>query len=213
MVSKKINNVIFDFDGTIAMTMKTVYDIYGEKADKYGFKKIDGSRVEELKKLSAKEFVGYLGIKESDFLSIHKEIMGELQDRMGRVEIKEGLMEVIEELKVSGIRVGIVTSNLKESVENFLNSHRITAFEYVEADKNLWEKGARLNEVISKNGWNKEEVVYVGDESRDVEAAKVAGIKIISVSWGYEARRNLEEAGANWVVDGPEEIKEIILGN
>lgn len=206
-----IKVVLFDFDGTLAMSMEMVYDIYGEVVEKYGIKKIDGSQVEELKKYSAKEFIRLLGIKPIDFPKIHQEVMGELSKRLEKVKLLSGIETILEKMKGRGMTVGIVTSNTIENVNRFLKVKGIARyFDIVDGEKDLWGKGEKLKRIIKKMGWKREEIVYVGDESRDVEAAKVAGIKIIGVSWGYEARENLVKAGADFVIDKPEELERIL---
>ncbi len=54
--------------------------------------------------------------------------------------------------------------------------------------------------------------IYVGDEIRDVEAAKKAGIRVIGVSWGYNSKNALLKAKPDHVIENPEEIESIVLG-
>ena len=55
-------------------------------------------------------------------------------------------------------------------------------------------------------GLKKEEVLYVGDSETDIKTAKNAGLKSIGCLWGFRDRETLEEAGADYIVDGPAEI-------
>ena len=207
-----IKVVLFDFDGTLAMSMEMVYDIYGEVAEKYNLVKVDGSQVEWLKKYSAKEFIKLLKIKPTDFPKIHREVMDEFSKRMEKVKLLPGAEAVLKKIKEKGMTMGIVTSNTVENVNRFLKVKGVlNYFDIVDDEKNLWGKGAKIKKLIKGKGWKSEEVIYVGDESRDVEAAKVAKIKIIGVGWGYEAKENLVKAGADYVVDKPEEIMPILL--
>lgn len=207
-----IKVVLFDFDGTLAMSMEMVYDIYGEVAEKYNLVKIDGSQVEALKKYSAKEFIKLLKIKPTDFPKIHREVMDEFSKRMEKVKLLAGVEVVLKKIKEKGMTMGIVTSNTVENVNRFLKAKGVlNYFDIVDDEKNLWGKGAKIKKLIKEKGWKSEEVIYVGDESRDVEAAKIAKIKVIGVSWGYEAKENLVKAGADFVVDKPEEILRILL--
>ena len=61
-------------------------------------------------------------------------------------------------------------------------------------------------------GAAKESAVYVGDSEVDVETAKNAGLPLIAVSWGFRGRAALEAAGAETVIDSPEELTKLILG-
>ena len=59
-------------------------------------------------------------------------------------------------------------------------------------------------------GVEKEEVVYIGHSEVDVATARNAGIKCISVTWGFRSRKLLEENGAKIFADKPEEILNLI---
>jgi phosphoglycolate phosphatase len=50
------------------------------------------------------------------------------------------------------------------------------------------------------------EAIYVGDDERDVEAGRAAGMKTIAVRYGYLNGGDPDAWGADWVVDSPEEV-------
>ena len=53
----------------------------------------------------------------------------------------------------------------------------------------------------------KDEVIYVGDTSVDMETGKNAGVrKTVGVSWGFRTREELMLSGADKVVDNPMDI-------
>ena len=52
-------------------------------------------------------------------------------------------------------------------------------------------------------------VLYVGDEVRDIEAAKKAGIRIAAVTWGYNSKKALEAYKPDYLVTKPEELLQI----
>ena len=51
-----------------------------------------------------------------------------------------------------------------------------------------------------------EECIYVGDSEVDVITAKNAGVKCLSVLWGFRDRKTLEEAGATHFCDDPKKM-------
>jgi phosphoglycolate phosphatase len=53
-------------------------------------------------------------------------------------------------------------------------------------------------------------VIYVGDETRDVEACKKVGIKIIGVTWGLHTPKALKKAGADYIINKPDEFHKIL---
>ena len=57
-----------------------------------------------------------------------------------------------------------------------------------------------------------QETLYVGDSNVDVQTGHNAGIKVAGVTWGFRGRKELEQAGADYVVDSAEELENLILG-
>jgi len=51
------------------------------------------------------------------------------------------------------------------------------------------------------------EVAYVGDEVRDVEAAREVGVTSIAVSWGYAERAALTALEPSYLVNEPLELE------
>ena len=60
-------------------------------------------------------------------------------------------------------------------------------------------------------GAPKDGAVYVGDSEVDVETARNAALPLIAVSWGFRGRAALEAAGAETIVDTPEELLKLCL--
>jgi phosphoglycolate phosphatase len=56
----------------------------------------------------------------------------------------------------------------------------------------------------------KSDFIYVGDEYRDIEAAKAANVKIISVTWGFNSREVLENANSGYIAEDTEEILKLL---
>lgn len=60
--------------------------------------------------------------------------------------------------------------------------------------------------ILRSLGVKKENTLYIGDSNVDVFTGKNAGITTCGVTWGFRGRGELEAAGADYVVDSPEEI-------
>ena len=52
---------------------------------------------------------------------------------------------------------------------------------------------------------------FIGDSNVDIETGYQANVETIGVTWGFRGRDELEEAGADFVVESPDEIKELIF--
>ena len=57
-----------------------------------------------------------------------------------------------------------------------------------------------------------EEVIYVGDETRDIEASKTIPIKVIAVSWGFNSAEALAKQNPDFLIQKPSELLKV-MGN
>ena len=64
-----------------------------------------------------------------------------------------------------------------------------------------------MNETEIKD---KNEILYIGDTGIDMQTSKNAGVKGIGVLWGFRSKKELIENGAEYIIDKPEEIFELI---
>lgn len=74
----------------------------------------------------------------------------------------------------------------------------------------MFGKGRVLGHVIQKQKLHQQKVVYVGDEVRDIEAAREAGIPIVAVSWGFNSVHRLQQSQPDYVVTDPKQLLEKI---
>ena len=65
-----------------------------------------------------------------------------------------------------------------------------------------------LNAILSLSGVSRDECIYVGDSDVDCFTAQNAGVKCCGVSWGFRGREELENAGADKVIDAPLQLIE-----
>ena len=61
-------------------------------------------------------------------------------------------------------------------------------------------------------GGTPERSVYVGDSEVDIQTAKNGGLTSCGVLWGFRSRQELEAEGADYLVENPEELIQVVLG-
>jgi pyrophosphatase PpaX len=123
----------------------------------------------------------------------------------------------LSRLRSAGIRVGVVTSKRRVSVEMALNSFpdlrnvvdRFVTMEDTNEHKPHPEPLWRGLELLG--GVPKEEAAYVGDSPFDVEAAKAAGLASVAVSWGAFSEARLREAEPDHLVPDVESAVDVLL--
>ena len=58
---------------------------------------------------------------------------------------------------------------------------------------------------------NKNDCILIGDRNFDVNGAHAVGIKCAGILWGFGSRKELEEAGADWIFEAPEDLEKFLL--
>jgi phosphoglycolate phosphatase len=129
-----------------------------------------------------------------------------LRARMPVVRAFEGIEAALHALRAAGCRTGILTSNARENVEAFLGQHALPPFDHVSCGASLFGKPALLRSLIERAGADPPESVYVGDEVRDIAAAKAAGARSIAVTWGYAHRDALAAQAPDHLVEAPADL-------
>jgi phosphoglycolate phosphatase len=141
------------------------------------------------------------------FLKLTQKILKELKKNITDLQPIAGMSELLAELKTVGFKVGILSSNNQENIQLFLTKHKINTIDFIYSEKNLFGKDKVLKHLIKKYGLSKEEVIYVGDEVRDVEASQKAEIKVMAVTWGFNSELRLKKSNPDYIIS---DIKEIL---
>lgn len=212
---KNIKYIIFDFDGTIADTLPFSFQKFLEMArvlniedltDKEIIKEIRSKSYQELLKGSFKE----AWLKIPFIINTIKNMQVELEKEMNNIKFFPGVKKLLLDLKKDGYKLAIISSNRKENIDKFIKFNKLDIFDFIHGKTDLFGKAGYLGKFITDFKLEKSEVVYVGDEIRDVEACKKVGIKMIGVSWGLHTVEVLKKNGADYIVNKPSEILKII---
>jgi len=198
--------VIFDFDGTLADTFSTVVSIVNSLAPRYGFHPLDIAAIASMRHLRAQDLLKVVRIPFWRIPSFLLEVKSVLGTQIEHVSPFPGIVPALESLHEKEYVLGILTSNRRETVELFLAHNAIILFDFVYSEKDLFGKARVLQNLMKQYQLSSEQVVYVGDETRDIEAAHHAGIRIVSVGWGFNSIRALEQAHPDILIHKPHEL-------
>ncbi|MEI7750377.1 MAG: HAD hydrolase-like protein [Candidatus Moraniibacteriota bacterium] len=194
--------ILFDFDGTIADT----FPIFLTFASQEGFRS-DPDQIDELRNLSMLEVVRRLKIpnwKIPFFAWKFHRYFGKVA---GSVRMIEGMAATIRLLRENGYMLGIVTSNSVPNVKKILDRENLVGcFDIIRSERNVFGKARTLKDVTRRLDADPKTVWYVGDEVRDVEAAREAGLRVASVCWGFNAEAILRAANPDRLTSRPEEL-------
>ena len=200
--------IVFDFDGTLADTVPVMLTLIEELAEEVGYDKeitvqdLDWVRDHEFKDIPKK--FGIPWIKIPYILLKGREL---LKKQMFSVPPCKGILEMLQELKKSGYILAILSSNRRDSIQEFIVKHNLEPyFTFVHSELNIFGKDKALLSLLKQFKMPLEETIYVGDEMRDIEACRKIKLDCISVSWGLNSHAALEKYGAQWIAAKPQDI-------
>jgi len=203
--------IIFDFDGTIADTLLSIVSITNRLAEEFGYKQTSQEDLASLRNLTSRQIIKQSGIPIFKIPFLIKKVKAELNNKIQGLNAFPGIKEAFIELKSQGNRLGIITSNSKENVTAFLHKNGLhELFDFIYSAPTIFGKSKVMNRVLKTENINSEEVIYVGDETRDIEAAKKTHIKVIAVTWGFNSKEVLAAQNPDFLIHKPDELIDAI---
>jgi phosphoglycolate phosphatase len=183
---------IFDFDGTLANSMIWFEKIVNELADAYGFKRIDEDEIELLRGYDALQIMKHLGLPAWKLAGIATHVRKMMSEQIHEVPLYDGVDTMLTSLADQGVTIAVVSSNIEDNVRCVLGPDLVALVRTFECGVSLWGKAAKLRKVLRHTGMSAADAIYVGDEIRDVQAARDVGMAAGAVVWGYNHAAALE---------------------
>lgn len=197
--------LIFDFDGTLADSFPWFVRIVNQVAEKYRFRRIEEAELETLRGYDARGLIRHLNIPfwKMPFIARHmKHLMAR---EIHHISLFDGIPELLQDLSRRGVRLAMVSSNSVENIRRVLGPEIASLFQYYECGGSIFGKKAKFRKVLKLSGISESEALCIGDEIRDLEAARRARIPFGAVSWGFttvEALRAQSPAAIFSSLDG-----------
>lgn len=199
-------HVLFDFDGTLGDTFRLGFEILNLLAPEFGFRPLPEAELDYARDLSTRALMKHLGISRMKLHKISRRGTEEITKRIDTVRSFPGVPEMVRNLHEQGFRLGVLTSNSEENVRSFLKAQGLEMFDFIESSSKLLGKGSVLRRLMKEHHLKPREILFIGDELRDIEAAQETGVHIAAVTWGYNSRKALEAASPDYVFETPGEI-------
>jgi len=206
----KTRCLVFDFDGTIADTIEEALLILNELSREYGFRSLKKSELAGAKNMTARQFIKHLEIPRLKVPRILTEGKKRLRDHIDTVAPCPGMVELIREAREQYDTVGILTSNSQENVEIFLEKHGIAVFDFISTISKLSGKAKNLKAIMRTFNLQPKEILFIGDELRDIKASKKAEVPIAAVTWGFNSEKAIRHAEPTFVVNDFQTLRDIL---
>jgi phosphoglycolate phosphatase len=203
--------VIFDFDGTLADSFGWFSRVFNEAAQAHGFRALDEAELEGLRYCDTREILKRLEIPARKLPSMMRFFRERMERDRGEIRLFEGVEELLRSLAEAGVVLAVVTSNSRANVEGVLGPKLTNLVRYFSCGSSLFGKHTKLHAVRRRARVEPGETVCIGDELRDLHAARKVGLPFGAVAWGYAHREVLEEHEPNAVFTIPKEIAEWVV--
>lgn len=202
-----IKYIVFDFDGTLVDTIDMAINIFNKIAHEYNLKQIEEEDRIALTTQKPKDLMKIYEVTQLKVVLLLLRIRKEMGKNLSDLKIVGDIKETLLGLKQSGFRLGILTSNSKNNVGIFLENNGMSdIIDFIYSGKNLFGKDKVMKSMLEQEKISKDEIIYVGDEMRDIEASKKVGIPVIAVSWGLNKREALESFKPDQMAHSPKDL-------
>jgi phosphoglycolate phosphatase len=194
-----VQYIVFDFDGTIADTFEVIKDIAKTEF---------GASESDFKLLKNKGLKGLINNKKISFWVLPKlaiKVMSRLKNKSD-IGLFPKIPELLKKLK-NNYKLGIVSSNSQQNILRILKKYRIeNLFEFIYSSSSIFGKHLVLKRMCKKYKINPDSIIYIGDEDRDILAAKKMEIKNIAVTWGFNSEERLKKIKPDSIATTPMQI-------
>lgn len=177
--------IIFDFDGTLADSAAWFAGALNSVARRYGFREIDLAEMARLRGRPNREIMQALRVSpwKLPFIAAHMRRLA--AEAAPSIDLFPGVADMLRRLSARGVKVAIVSSNSEAVVRKVLGPELASLVAHYGCGASIFGKAAKFRQVIRAAGVADADVLSVGDEVRDIEAARKVRLAAGAVTWGY----------------------------
>ncbi len=211
--------VIFDFDGTLANTLPSIAGCGNTALLNNGLGAIPQEEYNYLVGEGADRLIhNMLAFWNADNEELYERVRADYIEEYSTnylpgTVVYEGIEELLDELKRKEIYLAVLSNKPHEMTQVIANElFGSNLFEVVfgkqkDVPRKPDPKGVEL--ILEQLAAAKEETIFLGDTSVDIQTAKNAGLYSVGAAWGFRGRQELMSAGADKIIEKPAELLEL----
>ena len=199
-------HIIFDFNGTLVDSSDLMHEVLSGLIQKSRFKSLTTKDFETSQKLPPMKKIKMLlfSIKyQPIFLRV-------FNTRLSELVFANGVKPMLALLNEKGQPFSILSSNTSEMIIKFFQEHKIQTDSVFQSNWLLGKKAA-IKKFMKQNGCNAGDMLYIGDEKRDIAVCNKLGVDVIFVKWGFDGNEDISGCKVKAAVQTPEELTELLL--
>ena len=196
---------IFDFDGTLADSLDWFRASFHDVIARFDLTPVTAEELEGMRGLPAREIMARLNVSMWQLPAIMSDMRKRKLAAASETPLFAGIPAMLSDLQRLGIKTAIVSSDSEASVRQVLGPATVQIARF-DCGAAVFGKHRKFRRAARKLGAKPSETICIGDEIRDIEAAKAAGMDSGAVAWGYALPSALQAAGSTHLFNSVEEM-------
>jgi phosphoglycolate phosphatase len=197
--------IIFDLDGTLADSFPWFRRHVNGVADRFAFRRVADEDVESLRHAGSREILARLEVPTWKLPAIARHMRRLKSQHIADIPLFHGADVMLRTLSDAGFRLALVSSDSETNARRQLGE-LAALFSHFDCGASVFGKAAKFRRVVRRAGLKREAVISIGDEVRDIEAARAAGIACGAVRWGFASTEALQALGPDLIFERMEDI-------
>jgi phosphoglycolate phosphatase len=205
-----IRLVIFDFDGTLSDSGDWFLSVIDQLARRFRFRTVRPDEVEMLRHRSSREVIDFLGISRWKLPLIARHLRKLIGINAHQIELFPGTPDLLERLAATGVKIALVTSNSEANARKILGERHAARIDCYACGSSLFGKAPKFRRVLKKMATPPAAALAIGDETRDIDAAREVGMRAGAVLWGYASEAVLTAHAPDTLFREPQDILDYV---
>ena len=197
--------VIFDLDGTLADSFPWFRRHVNGVADRFGFRRVDDEDVDSLRHTGSREILDHLQVPLWKLPLIARHMRQLKGLHIADIPLFDGAEAMLRTLADGGLRLALVSSDSEANARTQLGE-AAALFSHFDCGASIFGKAAKFRRAVRRAGVDPSQTIAIGDEIRDIEAARAAGIACGAVHWGFAAPKALQALVPDLMFERMEDI-------
>ncbi len=197
---------IFDFDGTLHDSFPWFLGVLGEVATKHGLRCITDDEIDVLRGKDTRGIIAHMQVPAWKIPLIARDMRCLKAEQLDAIPLFPGVAAMLSALVARGVVTAIVSSDNESNVRRAMGADTARLISLYACGASLFGKAAKIRQVLRASGVPAHEAIKIGDETRDHDAARKAGVAFGAVTWGYAAPALLKARAPDAVFESLDDI-------
>ncbi len=203
---------IFDFDGTLADSAAWFRSVINQVAQRYGFRQVSDQELDDLRGQPTAAVIRHLGVPAWKIPFIANHMRHLVARDAHQIKLFEGVDALLSSLSERGVALAIVSSNSEANVRRILGKDNSKRIDHYACGASLFGKASKFRAIIKRQKASANRTIAIGDEVRDLEAGRRAGLAVGAVGWGYATVGLLRAQRPDYLFWSMDDIRLAIAG-